>query len=95
VASETTRWRSTGVFFDHVAIRFADGGGAAEGTVERAAARADEELENTLAASAYCGPEEFTFAAPVPGRASGGAYDGKADVIVVYRLSLDVCDHLN
>lgn len=90
MASETTKWRSTGVFFDNVAIRFADGGAA-----ERATVREDQELENILAASAYPGPEEFTFAAPVPGRVSDRTYDGKADVIVVYRLSLDVCDHLN
>jgi len=91
VASETTRWRNTGVFFDNVAVRFADDGAV----VRRTAAPDDPELEGVLAATAYSGPEEFTYTAPIPGRASDGAYDGRPDVIVVYRLSLDVYDHLN
>ena len=91
VASETTRWRNTGVFFDNVAVRFADGGAA----VHRTAVPDDQTLEGVLAATAYSGQEEFTFAAPIPGRASDGAYDGRPDVVVVYRLSLDVADHLN
>ena len=91
MASETTKWRNTGVFFDNVAVRFADGGAA----VRRPAAPDDPELEGVLAATAYSGLEEFTYTAPIPGRASDGAYDGRPDVIVVYRLSLDVCDHLN
>jgi hypothetical protein len=90
VASETAKWRSTGVFFDNVAVRFADGA-----AVRRTAVPDDQELEGVLAATAYSGTEEFTYTAPIPGRASDGAYDGRPDVIVVYRLSLDVCDHLN
>ena len=91
MASGTTKWRSTGVFFDNVAVRFADGAAA----VRRTAVLDDPGLEGVLPATAYSGPEEFTYTAPIPGRASDGAYDGRPDVIVVYRLSLDVYDHLN
>jgi hypothetical protein len=91
VASETTRWRNTGVFFDNVAIRFADGGGE-----EPEAFFPDDcYCEGFAALAAYKGSEEFTFAAPIPGHAWGGAYDGKAEIVVVYRLSLDAAGHLN
>lgn len=91
MASETTRWRNTGVFFDNVAIRFADSGGF----VPRGALPSEQSVEGFAASAAYCGSEEFTFAAPIPGNAWGGAYDGKAEIIVVYRLSLDAADNLN
>jgi hypothetical protein len=91
VASETTRWRNTGVFFDNVAIRFADG----DGEVPEGFFLDDQYGEGFAAPAAYKGSEEFTFAAPIPGAFGGGAYDGKAEIVVVYRLSLDAAGHLN
>ena len=77
-----------GVFFDGVAIRFADGGAGPQ------TGRGDS-LRGVCAPTPNIGSEEFTFTAPIPGCSGEGAQDGKAYQTIIYRLFLDSREHLN
>lgn len=92
MASQTHGWRHAGVFFDDVAIRFADGKGERVPTASRPGEAA---REGVAAPAANCGAEEFVIAAPLPGCARNGLWDGKAEPIVLYRLFVDPSGPLN
>ena len=85
------KWVRVGVFFDDVAIRFADGGPiAGPQTSDRRAS-----VRGLCPPIANIGSEEFTFAAPIPGRSGAGVGDGKVHQMIIYRLFLDSQEYLN
>lgn len=88
----SARWQRAGVFFDNVTIRLADAG--------TDCGRALTDLDGGLLAglrapAATSGTEEFTIAAPIPGCAGNGLWDGKANPMIVFRLFLDSSEPLN
>ena len=80
------------MFFDNVTIRFADAGTECG----RALTGFDGDwLTGLRAPAANSGIEEFTIAAPIPGCAGKGLWDGKANPMIVFRLFLDSREPLN
>ena len=86
MASHINGWRHAGVFFDDVAVRFADGSG---GRVPWTPSSSEAAPEGIATPTENSGVEEFVMAAPLPGCARGGLWDGKAEPVVLYRLFLD------
>jgi hypothetical protein len=88
----SARWQRAGVFFDNVTIRLVDAG------TESSRARTDLDVDLLTGLgepAANSGTEEFTIAAPIPGCAGDGPWDGKANPMIVLRLFLDSSEPLN
>ena len=85
------KWVRVGVFFNDVAVRFADGGAIAD---PRTSDRGGPH-RGLCTPIANIGSEEFTFAAPIPGCSGAGVGDGKAQQVIIYRLFLDSREYLN